>query len=336
MFEVEVSTPPPIPSAIVHEVVVEPNQDFQWNTPLSEIAQFHLSTMSDDEMDQDWKLNDFFGTVAVINLPQADLRREKVTRELEAIHCKFELFQGVDGRKDVDFEIWSKFYGKRGSDLDLSTVEGKLASDKINQGRAGCYLSHYTLIKKVKESFDRAMLNYEFAQNSQDAEAIKHAEAELKKYSRVLILEDDAGFGDVVVNEDNTEATKKDVGKRLRLAMKELPENWEMLYLMVQAKEEPEEISPHLCRIKSSVFLVGYALNYTMYQPIIDLLKQVEDPLLEKTRAIDVLLGASQHKHHVYALKKSVIYHEAGPSQIALTTRPVITQPNPWPWTTSK
>lgn len=327
MFDIPI--PLPAEPFIVHEIIAESGNEFQWNTPLSEIAQVHLATMSEEQMDNNWGLNDFFGTIAVINLPAANLRRETITKELEGIACNFEIFQGVDGRKEVSPEIWNKFYGTRSRDLDPNTSEDKIALDKINQGRAGAYLSHYLLIKKIKECFDRAMQDYKSAQNSQDLEAIKHAKKELKKYSRVLILEDDAAFG--VVDEEKVKVTKKTIGKRLRLAITELPDDWNMLYFIVRAKEEPEEISPHLCKIKSSYCQAGYAVNYTMYEPIISLLSQVEDPLVEKTRSVDIVLGLIHHQYHVYALKKSLIYHQPGPSQIADNTHTEIFQPNPWP-----
>lgn len=42
-----------------------------WDIPLGQIAQEQLDSFSPEELDRDWKLTAFFGTVTAINMLQA-------------------------------------------------------------------------------------------------------------------------------------------------------------------------------------------------------------------------------------------------------------------------
>jgi hypothetical protein len=76
------------------------------------IAQNHLETMTSSELDANWKLNEFFGSVFVINLPHATLRLEQVKESLKSIGVQdFEVLPAIDGRKDVDESLWKKWIG---------------------------------------------------------------------------------------------------------------------------------------------------------------------------------------------------------------------------------
>lgn len=312
---------------VIQEYVVSPQELLRWNTPMNEIAEMHLQSMSDEELDNDWRLDDFFGTIAVINLPQATQRLAKVTQELHAIGIwNFTIFTGIDGRKVVDQTIWRKFHSNRDR-INSKTEEGQRALDRLHQGEAGCYLSHYYLIKSIKETFDRAMLELNEAYASKDTMKIHEAEQKARKYSRLLILEDDAGFG--IVNKDKVTVTKTGVGKYLRKALSQLPKKWDILYLVVQAKQKSAKVAQNIRRLKESWSFVAYAINYTMYESLVNYLKKIEDPKVTSILPVDSEVSKIHHVYHVYALYPSVVYHEKGDSQISDKPLPILWQGQP-------
>src|SRR5688572_19881518 len=76
------------------------------NYRIQEIASNHLSTMSSDELNQNWKLNEFFENIMVINLPHALKRLEDITKNLKAIGTKkFKIFKAIHGRTEIDESI---------------------------------------------------------------------------------------------------------------------------------------------------------------------------------------------------------------------------------------
>ncbi|MCE5316468.1 MAG: glycosyltransferase family 25 protein [Parachlamydia sp.] len=308
MFEY---TPPPI--VCEHVIPHKMTEECSWSFPLRQMAQTQLDTLSDEELDDNWKLHEFFETIAVINLPQAHERLQKITQELYDIGTTtFEVFQGVDGRKEVDPSIWNKFYLNL-HNIDTSTEEGKHAMDLLHQGQAGCYLSHYQLIKKVKAAFESAQNEWISAKARHDAEAIGRAERDLRKYGRVLIFEDDGCFGFL---QDDSCISRQGAGKVLREAFRELPDDWDMLYFVVHASEPTEEISPRLRKLGRTWALTAYAINYSMYGPLIELLKKIEDPAVTHVWPVDNEIAEIQHLHNVYAIYPSVVYTAAGFSYI--------------------
>jgi GR25 family glycosyltransferase involved in LPS biosynthesis len=303
---------------IVHEQFVttkETTESNSWDIPIHTIAKNHLMTMTDLELDDDWRLGDFFGTIAVINLPTATERLKGITEELQGIGVTtFEIFKGIDGRKDLDPSIWNKMYRNR-EKIDTSTEEGKLALDSVHKGEAGCYMSHYTLIKHIKDSFDSAMEELEAAKISQDSLSIKKSEDKVRQFSRVLILEDDAAFGVL----KKKKVLKKDVGLQLRKALKTLPENWDMLYLLALPKTRIDKFSKFLYKLDRSVFAVAYAINHTMYAPLVERLKKIEDPNISQVLPVDNEMGEIHRFHNVFLISPAIVYHQKGVSEI--TTR---------------
>lgn len=302
-----------LPKEIVHECVVEPIDNQTWNLPLNIFANQHLANMSDAELDKDWKLNDFFGTVAIINLPNASQRLDSITHELRSIGTDvFEVFSGIDGRKELDSSLWLKMNSNR-EKINHNTPEGQNTFDSLRQGETGCYMSHYKLIAFLKDSFDCARQALSAALLSGDTERVQQAEEEVRKYSRVLILEDDCGFGIVDKNSVSTQG----VGKIFRLAMQELPDNWDMLYLMVHVVDASEETSQHLRKIGRSWFASAYAINYTIYDALVECLKKIEDPTVSKVFPVDRAISEIHHAHHVYAIFPSISFQYPGQSQIS-------------------
>lgn len=314
---------------VVHEVVVTDDENPLWAPNLNNIASRHLATMSDDELDNDWKLNEFFGTIAVINLPRASERLLNMTKELNQIGVgSFEKFQAVDGRTEVPDSIWMKFVRERSrGKLIPHSYKDKEQIWNMFHAEAGCYLSHYQLIKSVKDAFETNLRQFEEAKATNDAELISNAQNAVRKCSRLLILEDDGGFG--FVAEDKQTVIKKGVGRHLREALQELPADWDMLYLVVHVQEPTKEISPHIRKVKRTWCCVAYAINYTMYGNLVDHLKKIEDPAVKAMLPVDNEIGKINENYHVYAIYPSIVYHQAGTSQISSRKNPELWQGQP-------
>lgn len=314
-------------SPIVWEQIVGISES--WERPLSKIATAQLSKMSDEELDADWKLDEFFGTIAVINLPQAVERKSTIDQELRSIGTKNHIFfRAIDGRKELGENYWSKFHGNR-EKLDPSTEEGKQKLELLHKSEAGCYMSHYSVIKHVKEQFDKARVDYASAKRKGNRDALHQAEENLLRFSRVLILEDDSAFG--FVNAKRKAATKQGAGVHFRKALQELPEDWDFLYLVVQAMEPTTNVSTRIRKMGSSWSCAAYAVNYTMYEPLIDHLKKIEDPNVNDILPVDTASSFIQHKHRAYAIYPSVAYTHAGVSTISDRNKLKLWQGQPIP-----
>ncbi len=313
---------------IVHEVVVDSRDGVSWDTSLSKIATGHLSTMSDEALDEDWRLNDFFGTIMVINLPRSKERLTQITQELYGINTHtFNVFPAIDGRKELPPSIWQKIQQNR-ERYDIKTVEGRASLDRLHQGEAGCYMSHYMIIRKMKEAFDHALVDFKAATEKGDEETIKIANEKLRKYSSVLILEDDVCFGIV---ERNGNISKNGTGRILREALLALPDDWGILYFVVRPTQRTSEVSPHLRKIKKSFCLMAYAISHRMYEPLINVLEKIEDPNVTSVFAVDNEIGAIQSKHEVYAINPSIAFgQEGGASEITGATNLSLCQPQPF------
>ncbi len=294
-------------------------EDQSWDIPIHAVAKNDLATLSPEVMDRKWMLDKYFGTIAVINLPQAVERREGILKQFELIGTKnFEIFTAVDGRTELPKEVWNKFFRNRDK-IDTTTEEGQQALDRVHQGEAGCYMSHYRLIKKVKESFDNALSELKKAQAShqayKDVALLAKCERRVRQYSRVLILEDDTGFG--IVNKARTKATTEGAGQILRKALSKLPKDWDMLYLVVQPIYPPIAVGPHLCRLSDSWSMVAYAVNYRMYGPLIEILEKIEKPSVKKVYPVDKEVAFRHSSFNVYAVVPSLVYQQTGPSCIS-------------------
>lgn len=283
---------------------------------LRSLAQNDLKTMSDDSLDSNWKLHEFFGTITVINLTRATERLKKVTNELQQVGTpadRFELFTAIDGQL-LDDATWQKIRSNR-EFINTKTAHGRRVFEKVRRGEAGCYLSHYRLICKMKEAFDNAVAELTLAEAANDSKALKNARRNVRKYSRVLILEDDCGFG--FVDKKKNTASRVGTGRVLRKALMQVPNDWDMLYFVVFPTESTTKIATNLYQIGNSWSAVCYAINHTMYDALIDHLKGIEDPLVKKVMPVDNAMSFIHHQHNVYAVFPSLAYHEKGDSQIS-------------------
>ncbi len=297
-----------LPVPIVQEIVIDQQQ----------VAAKHLAEMSPEALDLDWKLDEFFGGVYVINLPQAQQRLLEITQTLNNIGLQtFNVFSAVDGRKVVPIAIWKKFkFNWLGH--DLKTPIGKARFDYQRKGQAGCYLSHYRLIQSVKRHFDAAMQELKVAQADGDAKQVDVALKKVRRYSTVLILEDDCGFG--IIDSDNT-VLLTGCGTILRKAMQELPKDWDALYFTILSRKPPQPYSEHLSRIDNTYGNHAYVLKYTMYDAIINHAKKIEDPAVTKVQAFDIERSSVFPGRNVFGLVPALAYQRPGNSYITNVNR---------------
>lgn len=251
----------------------------------------------------------FFESIYIINLPQATKRLEKIKKELKNIDTiSYKIFSGIDGQKDVDSSIWKKFH----DNLHHINSSSQEAFDRLHKGQAGAYLSHYHAILEVKEAFERAQKEFEQAKANYDEEKISYAIAQMRKHSRVLIIEDDTGFG--ILDENQKTVSRHNAGYYLRKAMLDVPDDWDLLYFIVQPTEPTMQISPYLYKLNYAWSLCCYAIHYPMYEPLIEQLKKIEDPGVTKIFPVDNEIGLIHHLHKVYAIYPSLAYTHSGPS----------------------
>lgn len=305
------------PAKVVHEYLLsEKDQQAKLFNPTSlrSIAKKHLKTMTKPELDANWRLDEFFETIFVVNLPQSSQRLNKMTQELHGISTKrFEVFKAIDGRNELAPEIWQKFYLNLHG-IGNDTEEGKRALDDLHKGQVGCYMSHYTILQKVHHAFQTALNDLEAAKRAQNRTAIKKHTKTVRKYSRVLILEDDGGFG--ILDNATQTVSKKGVGRILRKALSKLPDDWDMLYFVVHATEPTEKVATHLRKLHRSWSMLAYAINHHMYEPLLKRLQKIEDPDTTKIWPVDNEISEIHHEHKVYAIYPSIVFTQAGKSNI--------------------
>lgn len=296
-----------------------------WEIPLQSIAERHLLTMEPEELDADWKLNEFFENIVVINLPRSKERWASITAELHAIGTQsFNRFKAIDGRTELAPFIWQKFFSNR-EGYDLTTEEGQAALDELHKGEAGCYMSHYLILKETAEEFEKAKVLQKLAKNSRNPELIRAAETQLRHYSRVLIFEDDSAFGFL----KNDQILKEGAGTVLRKAISELPRDWDMLYFVSHASDPAKEIGTHLRQLRRSWNAAAYAVNHTMYKPLLKHLETIESSYNYKVHPVDNAISSIHQFHKVYAIFPSIVVQMNGLSEIALAVRDDKYQPQP-------
>ncbi|MEI8124380.1 MAG: hypothetical protein WCG42_01335 [Parachlamydiaceae bacterium] len=284
----------------------------QIEKPIRIIAEEHLATYSSEELNQNWRLHEFFESMIVINLDTATERLKTFTEETLSIGIpSFERFKAVDGSKDVPPSIWHKFYLNR-CNVDLSTEVGQKIFTRIRKREAGTFLSCLGVYQKIKNAFDAALKNLHEAEESQDESKITEAKALVARSSRVLIFEDDAAFGFL----QDRVATKEGVGEYLNKALAQVPDDWDILYLFVYPTEPTAQISENIQQIFGSWCLPAYVIRHTIYDDLVKEFEKINDPEVSKLATNDLTFSAFQRTRKTYALAPAVVYAAGGESTI--------------------
>lgn len=154
--------------------------------------------------------------------------------------------------------------------------------------------------------------DFKRAKADNDPNKIAQSVASLQRYSRVLIFEDDVGFGKI----KKAKPSKKGIGQLLRKALKTLPEDWDLCYFQVIPNGPVTPIAPNLRKLDRTWGLTAYAIHYTAYQDVVDQLKKIEDPNCTQILPVDDEISLLHASHHAYAIYPSIVFHQAGVSTI--------------------
>jgi hypothetical protein len=261
---------------IAYDIQITREKEHHYRIDHQSIATTQLKNMSNAELDEDWTLYDFFGSIYVINLPEEKKRLERTRKALGQVGVKdFVVFPAIKGSEEVEERIWKQM-STNWAGYDLSTFEGQRDFDKQSKAETGCYLSHLKVLETVRDQFEQAKVLLLSAREENNKRKIRNAKKMVKKYSSVLIIEDDNLFG--IVNPDLVSAKLSGVGVLFRKAMKELPKKWEMLHFMALPIRPSRPFSKHLVRNTQCVFLNAYAVNYLMYDTLVNHLNKIYDP----------------------------------------------------------
>jgi glycosyl transferase family 25 len=126
--------------------------------------------MANKEINKFHPINKFFDKIYIVTLKKSLDRHEVFKKRLKGLN--FEIFWGVDGKKE-DIEVLEGNGVYNHKLYHLNRLINQEPSRKLNMGRVGCALSHVSIYKDIVE----------------------------KKYSRVLILEDDVTVVEKYIND---------------------------------------------------------------------------------------------------------------------------------------
>lgn len=275
---------------------------------ISTLAIEELNTKSPEELDKDWNLGVYFGHIKVIGDKNSP-RYPQVKEEMEKVGLtedKFEIAPCVKGT-DLPESVWKRvpnWFGHNNMHLEQN-----------KKGVAGCTLSHYNLIKDTNEKYKKAIQDLEMLQaRNSDEDEIKKAEEEVKKYSSVLIIEDNNAFGQL---QNDGSPSLKGMGTTFRESIKELPENWDMFYFISMhgpwgfAKDVPN--APHLLEAVYGCVTKCFAVNHTAY----DLLeKQFEKTCTNSIIPSDHVVAGLHRKIHAFISRTPLSYRFASKSLV--------------------
>lgn len=253
-------------------------------------AENDLATMTDQELDTNWKLNDYFGHVKVISSNPDSSRFQRCQREMQQIGLHtYEIVPGVNGAL-LDPELWQRADNWDANDTDWQ-----------KQGRMGCLMAHYQAILDSAERWEKACQKKEALQADPDPDVdqLQEIEQEIKTYSSLLMIEDNTGFG--VVTGDQT-ATLLGCGRRWRQVAAALPAHWDMLYLVTMADNwgPSVQISQELVRLRYGVLTKCYAIQAPFYRVVLDHFEKTFRSL-GTIAPVDHVLAALHREHRCYA-----------------------------------
>lgn len=256
-----------------------------------------IESLSPSELDKNWQLDKFFGTIRVINLKKDSERLKTITDNLQQQvglqpHC-WTRFEAVNGRDEsiVSEDVWKRIKSNYQGHPQY-TKEGRDALKYQHQGQAGCWLSHYRAISETAKNYDDACIELERLKSEKASpEKIEEAKSRVLKHSSILILEDDNEFGRILAK-DVTKTSYKAVfsdtltaegtGRIFYETMSDLPEDWEMFYLMAMHYEDPVDVegANQIKRIKNASCMNCYAVSARMYPKILATLRKIDHPTM--------------------------------------------------------
>ncbi len=332
-----------------------------------------LKEMGLEEQNRDYHLLKYVGHARIINLDRDHLRLTGANEHFAKIGVApggVERFPAVLGR-ELPREIWDRFPNPPNYPLD--TPEKIAGIDKWHQSQAGCYMSHYRIIQESKMNHTKAKDDYERIQ--QELTALKkqnptyhlplgsaHVKAKIhqldqelaealeriKRFSSVLVMEDDNRFGRVL-DKVKKETTLENVGVVFRQVMKELPDDFDMLFLASITSEKEtwgkmkdipgaKNTRNRLKKIENERIVKldyghatnAYIVHARFYDTLIEKLKIIDIPG-QPLKAVDVLIAELMENSKTYLAVPPIAYQGGDLSNVSSRDLPLI-QPNKKLW----
>jgi len=263
-------------------------------------AQQDLATMSKDELNKDWKLLDKIGHVRIINLDKHKDRLKGALDNLKDVGLKadqVERFPAILGNNLPRTKTSRMDNNHRNYD----PIKEKDKFENLQKRQTGCFMSHYTVIKEAKAAHDKAKQQFalidgqiKLAEQSQktDAEALKKLKSELniakgniRKYSSVLVIEDDSRMGRQT---GDFSFTLKHVGVVFRKVMMELSDDYDMFFFAAKELRGCQASGKEwLRKIRDFHDLSCYVVHSRFYDKFLNQLKVIEDDSAGKLIAVD-------------------------------------------------
>ena len=242
-----------------------------------QLAQSELCSQDDATLNSDWKLGSYFPNIKVLTMDPDDERFQRCKQEFDLIGLKpqeYEVVRGVDG-KTLPEALWERM---ESFDLRNGPCPDEWV-DRRKQGRMGCYMAQFKIIRDAALSFEKARMALEdvLASNASE-EALDVARANVRKFSSVLLIEDNNGFGKIT---GPRTAEIGNYGELFRRVMQDLPSDWNMLYFksMEDSQNPVRQITPYLAQLTYGFVTKCYAINANFYGRVITALEQrINDP----------------------------------------------------------
>lgn len=250
-----------------------------------------LAELDDAYMDSHWNLLQYFGHIKVLSTDTKAKRFERFAEEMEKIgNDDYEVVLGPQG-ETLDPALWSRMVNW---DRQLSADDLK----KRHQGQTGCYMAHYMAIKGTVDAYKNAQK--ELANLTPEEQSAK-----IKRLSSVLIIEDNNGFGRVTGPHS---ATLQGMGRQFRLAMQDLPENWDMFYFM--AMLDAKKFTDNLAQLKYGLVTKCYAINASIYDRIIEAFD------IQELKPVDHVIASLHATSNSYVATPPLTYRFASKSLV--------------------
>ncbi len=274
----------------------------------SEVANEELRELSSEELDSNWNLHNYFGHIKVITTNTESERFKRFEAEVKKIGQdlkNYKIVRGVNG-STLHHSIWTRMVRWQTEHLLPEELVKRL------QGQTACFLSQYKAIKNTFQKFRSAVnkLNSILAKKHVSPLALHRATKKVRKYSSLLIIEDNTGFGSVTGSHS---ADIKNFGTLFRKAMRELKPGWDLFYFMTMS--DGELVSCNLAKIHYGMTTKCYAINYTMYERILQALEIITMDNKE-LKPVDHEIASLHQSCNAYASVPSLAYRFASESLV--------------------
>lgn len=282
---------------------------------LQSIALKRLREIPIGQIDENWGLKQYFGTIYLLN---GDVKRlDPVKGRLRSIglnESDYTVFQGV-----APSEIPKIMFDRMENWEEHKFVD---RVDEIHRGQTACYMAHYKLIEDVKNKFDEALRAYHDALRSGRFSALIELMEKVRERATVLIFEDNVGFGRL--NENKVELDK--VGYKFTKSVRDLPRNWDFFYLMLMLHNNwgiPSMVTKYIKAFNYGVIIKAYAIKYTAFDDLFEKLRRIESDTCKLhpvdhhiAEVVDSKTPDGNKKFHAYATALPCCYREQSDSLV--------------------